>query len=63
MIDSSFDVLLDYHDCPVCGAGQLIEMRCDDPAHAERCPDRACLVCGTAVFLDPALIWPTEAEY
>ena len=32
----------------------MIELRCDDPAHLDRCPDRACFVCGTAVFVDPA---------
>jgi hypothetical protein len=57
---------LDYHDCPVCGFGQFLDAPGDDlpsdedGVSGERGPDRACIACGTAVFIDPMLIWPAR---
>ena len=51
----------DYHDCAVCGDQQLVEA--PDRAtggsdHGDGGPDWACVTCGTAMFIDPRLIWP-----
>jgi hypothetical protein len=66
------DSLLDYHDCPVCGFGQFLEVpgderpsdedgdSCEDGVSSARGPDRVCVACGTAMFIDPMLIWPAH---
>jgi hypothetical protein len=65
----SLGLLLDYHDCPICGIEALIEAPANEfgadgyggGVDDERGPDRACVGCGTAVFIDPRLIWPVRA--
>lgn len=47
---------LDQRDCPVCGDMQLIETPPCADGHGEQCPDRACVGCGSAVFVNPSLI-------
>lgn len=42
-------------DCPVCGRTEtLIAPDCAD-GHGGDCPDRTCVRCGTALFVDPAM--------
>jgi hypothetical protein len=47
---------ISYLDCPVCG--QLRPAAALDCAadHGPDCPERVCLDCGAALFLDPVLI-------
>lgn len=40
------------HDCPVCGRGTLVPTECTE-GHGDDCPDRLCLDCGSALFVDP----------
>lgn len=53
----------DYHDCAICGDHQLVEAPdwatggSDDGTSG---PDWACVTCGTAMFIDPRLIWPDQ---
>lgn len=65
----SLGVLLDYHSCPLCGFEQFIEAPSDDGSdegevsiYGHRGPDSACGACGTAVFIDPMLIWPVRRQ-
>lgn len=39
-------------DCPVCGRGTLVPTECAE-GHGDDCPDRLCLDCGAALFVDP----------
>jgi hypothetical protein len=63
----SLGVLLDYHSCPMCGFEQFIEAPAEDGSDegevtidGQRGSDSACGACGTAVFIDPVLIWPVR---
>ena len=39
--------------CPDCSDVRMVETpQCDD-GHGEDCPERACIVCGAALFYDP----------
>jgi hypothetical protein len=41
-------------DCPLCGhANALVLPDCTE-GHGADCPDRVCLDCGSALFVDPA---------
>jgi hypothetical protein len=45
-----------YLDCPTCGqVCEAVTPDCGD-GHGADCPDRVCLECGTALFLDPLLV-------
>jgi hypothetical protein len=52
-----FAGLLDDHRCPLCGVGELVEVDelADDRAGTQ--PDRVCLACENAVFVDPILVF------
>lgn len=46
--------LIVAEDCPLCGhAGALVAPECAE-GHGADCPDRVCVDCGTALFVDPA---------
>ena len=46
--------LIAAQDCPLCGhPGALVTPDCAE-GHGADCPDRLCLDCGSALFLDPA---------
>ncbi len=55
MLAASFDLLLNWHDCTVCGTTQLIDAPPCADGHGDQCPERACAGCGAAVFIDPEL--------
>jgi DNA polymerase III alpha subunit (gram-positive type) len=41
-------------DCPLCGhTSALVAPDCTE-GHGADCPDRLCLDCGSALFVDPA---------
>lgn len=43
---------VDYRYCPVCDRKQLFETpECTD-GHGAACPDRACVQCGSALYVD-----------
>jgi hypothetical protein len=46
--------LLFAADCPVCGRGGTVVTPdyCSD-GHGAECPDRICVDCGSALFVDP----------
>jgi hypothetical protein len=46
--------LLFAADCPVCGRGGTVVTPdyCSD-GHGAECPDRICVDCGSALFIDP----------
>lgn len=52
--------MLDYEviaadDCPICGRmSTLVAPECDE-GHGVDCPDRVCVHCGTALFVDPVV--------
>jgi hypothetical protein len=56
MLDASFAGLLDSHECPICGVGQLIDVADTDDDHLDGSPACICLHCELAVFLDPVLV-------
>jgi hypothetical protein len=40
-------------DCPVCGKiATVVHTDCTE-GHGDDCPDRLCISCGTALFIDP----------
>lgn len=42
-------------DCPLCGqSNALVTPDCTE-GHGADCPDRVCLACGSALFVDPAV--------
>jgi len=41
--------------CPVCGDERRTEQPVCPDGHGDDCPDRICVDCGTALFLDPVL--------
>lgn len=47
--------LIAAEDCPVCGrASTLVAPECTE-GHGADCPDRVCVSCGTALFVDPVV--------
>lgn len=47
--------LIGVADCPVCQrAGTLVAPECID-GHGSDCPDRTCVNCGVALFVDPVM--------
>jgi hypothetical protein len=41
--------------CPTCARSCVVETpQCTD-GHGAQCPERLCVVCGTALFIDPLL--------
>jgi hypothetical protein len=53
---AELDLLTGDAACPVCGRGNtLVAPECAE-GHGADCPDRLCVACGIAVFLDPVLI-------
>ncbi len=42
--------------CPTCRRDSLAEAPPCPDGHDERCPDRACVECGTALLLDAPLL-------
>ena len=47
-------------DCPLCGSDQPAEApECLD-GHGADCPDRLCVKCGTAVFVNPDVAHPDQ---
>jgi hypothetical protein len=45
--------LIAAEDCPLCGhSSTLVAPDCSE-GHGADCPDRICLDCGTALFVDP----------
>lgn len=45
-------------DCPVCGrVDTLVAPACAE-GHGADCPDRICVSCGTALFVDPVVSAP-----
>jgi hypothetical protein len=50
--------LIAAEDCPVCGrTDTLVAPDCTE-GHGTDCPDRVCLGCGTALFVDPMMSAP-----
>jgi hypothetical protein len=42
-------------DCPLCGhSDALVAPDCTE-GHGADCPDRVCMACGSALFVDPAV--------
>lgn len=57
---SELDLLTGGQTCPVCGQeSALVTPDCVD-GHGADCPDRLCVACGVAVFLDPVLVTPAH---
>lgn len=53
---AELDLLTGDAACPVCGRGNaLVAPECAE-GHGADCPDRLCVACGIAVFVDPVLI-------
>jgi hypothetical protein len=46
---------LTYLYCPTCQREGFAEAPPCSDGHGERCPDRACVECGTALLLDVSL--------
>jgi hypothetical protein len=44
----------DYLLCPDCAELRLVETPPCADGHGAECPERACCVCGAALFLDPS---------
>ena len=52
--------LIAANDCPACGCpGMLVAPDCTD-GHGADCPDRVCLRCGAALFVDPVVSAPNR---
>jgi hypothetical protein len=49
-------------DCPVCGTAQPAEAPECLEGHGTDCPDRVCLRCGTAVFVNPDVMHPDTSD-
>ena len=55
--DSRFSfVLLESHDCAVCGQAMPFEAPICDDGHEDACPDRICTGCGAVLVVGPAPI-------
>ena len=39
--------------CPKCARARAVETPPCRDGHGSDCPDRACAICGTALFMDP----------
>ncbi|WP_131746528.1 hypothetical protein [Frankia sp. Cppng1_Ct_nod] len=48
--------------CPECGDERAFEQPPCQDGHGMDCPDRACVECGTAVFLDPPIFLDPSAS-
>lgn len=53
-------VMLDFdlivaEDCPVCGRGSSFVVPDCTEGHGAECPDRVCVDCGSALFVDPVV--------
>jgi hypothetical protein len=50
-------------DCPVCGrSSTLVAPGCSE-GHGDDCPDRICVHCGTALFVDPIVRAPWRRQH
>jgi hypothetical protein len=45
--------LIEADDCPVCGRSATLVAPVCTEGHGDQCPDRLCVECGTALFVDP----------
>ena len=49
--------LTDGVDCPLCGrAGSVVTPDFCSEGHGAECPDRVCVDCGYALFVDPPTV-------
>ncbi|MGH3494950.1 MAG: hypothetical protein ACRDQ1_17175 [Sciscionella sp.] len=44
-----------FLSCSICGRLRVFEQPPCTDGHGADCPDRVCVACGAAVFLDPAV--------
>ncbi|MGI8762112.1 MAG: hypothetical protein ACR2LF_12625 [Jatrophihabitantaceae bacterium] len=45
-----------YATCPTCAEARVVEQPPCAEGHGASCPDRACVECGTALYVDPSLV-------
>ena len=50
------------YQCPTCRRLQLFEQPVCPDGHGAECPDWMCVVCGTALFVDPAFVLGPDVE-
>jgi hypothetical protein len=53
LAESDYELLF-AADCPICGRrGTVVSPDACGDGHGDACPDRICVDCGTALFVDP----------